>query len=349
MLVLHIGRHKCGSTSLQHFLQCNTETLRNFGIVYPRTGRDRHAHHQLSDRMRRDDFADFDAIVADAAAHPENHVVVSSEGLCLLAPPQIAELRRRAGGQHVIVVLYIKELAAWIPSKYNEFTKRGNNLLDFDGFYARQDLSSGLKLLHRAEQWAQSFGWENIRVRSLDKRSLARGTLLDDFLSVFDLSLADFGGADAPGLAPQNVSHGWKVLEVLRARFGDLALNPETHELRNGRPCFHPKVTSDLRKSVVHAMTELNLGSERTQYISARQWAQCNDAYAREVERLNRKLVGPKIPIPELRAITERPFLPSIEEIPAAQRREIAERLHSGTGRRGLAANVVARVRRAMA
>ena len=39
-IIIHIGRHKTGTTSIQHFLVLNEELLLNqYGIYYPEIGR----------------------------------------------------------------------------------------------------------------------------------------------------------------------------------------------------------------------------------------------------------------------------------------------------------------------
>jgi hypothetical protein len=348
VLVLHVGLHKCGSSSIQYFMSCNAAKLRELGILYPKVGRNHHAHHPLANQLRNDVFEDIDSLTAMAAEHTGNDIVISSEDLSLLRNSQVLELRRRFGDQDILVVFYVRELSGLAPSKYNEHTRKGMNLINFDEFWSKHNLSNGLKLSYRAVQWAESFGWANIRVRSLDRRSLVGGNLMDDFLSIFDLSLADFGGTDAPGLEPQNVSNGWKVLEVLRAQFGQLALNPTNFEIRRNRPYIRRKTATQLRNTVVGIMSELNLAATRTQYISAQQWKQCNEAYAREVETLNKKLIGPDIPLPEPQIVTERPFLPTIGEIAPEELREIAERLHSGLGSHALTGDIIAQARLAL-
>jgi hypothetical protein len=348
LLVLHIGRHKCGSSSIQYFMSCNAERLREFGVLYPTIGRNRNAHHQLAQQVRAGEFDVIDRIAALKSEHADEFVVVSSEGLSLVREPEVAELRARTARHPVLIVIYIRDLAGWIPSRYNEFTRRGHNLLDFDDFFERSDVYGGMKIASGAELWGRSFGWENVRVRSLDKRSLAGGTLIDDFLSLFGLSLEDFGGADAAGLEPQNLSLGWKALEVLRAQFNALARHPENNEIRRGRSHVKRRIAGGLRASVVDVMEQLNLSSQRTQYVSARQWHVCSEVYGREVERLNRKLVGAEIPLPDPRAIMERPFLPTLQQIPADERREIAARLGPGSGRRRLPPEIVEQARLAL-
>lgn len=342
VLVLHIGRHKCGSSSIQYFMSSNADKLGELGVLYPEIGRGRNAHHTIAIRCRSGSFDDIDAVTALSAANPGKTVVLSSEGLGLLRQAQIEELQRRTSRQPVMIVLYTRDAAGWVPSAYNERTKKAMNLLDFDEFFVRRYSTGGAKLLSRLEPWARCFGWENIRVRSLDKRSLSGGSLIDDFLSILGFSLVTFGGANAPGLQPQNMSYGWKVLEVLRAQFGQLALYEENFELYRGHSYIRLKTAKRLRKTVTKVMAELNIDTQRTQYISAQQWNECNEIYGREVEELNAKLIGTKLPMPDAQKVTERPFLPTISEIPAAERREIARRLQDATKPRSVTGKIVA-------
>ncbi len=103
-----------------------------------------------------------------------------------------------------------------------------------------------------------------------------------------------------------------------------------------------------MRDAVVDVMAQLDLASQRTQYLSARQWSECNEVYGLEVENLNQKLIGPKIPLREPRLIADRPFLPTVEQIPFAERREVAARLSGGTGRRHLPSEIVELARMAL-
>lgn len=333
MLILHIGRHKCGSTSIQHFMACNAKTLRDFNVVYPSLGRQRHAHHGLAAALKRRRFDVFDEIVRAHKERAGQKTIISSEEMCLLRPDQIQELKNRIGAVETLVVMYIRDLVGWLPSKYAEYTKKGLNFDNFDAFFDRHNLKRGLKLASRAEQWAKVFGWSNVRIRSLDSRNLTGGTLIDDFLSTFELSLLQLGGPGAKGLERRNVSYGWKVLEVLRSQYVQLGSHRQFYEIRKDRPCINRDLTVHMRGAVLRIMSDLGLDVERTQYVSAQQWQKCNSIYTRELEKLNRKLVGPKLLLPSEREIKERPFLPGIERLPAEERHEIERRLQGVTTR----------------
>ena len=329
MLILHIGRHKCGSTSIQYFLSRNAERLAELGVSYPKVGRVLHAHHGLSSALVADREEELLEVLGLERADPERKFVLSSEGLELLKPRQINALKARVGDTRVRIVVYVRDLSGLVPSRYSERTKKGANTLDFDRFFDKHGQFRRLDNSLRVELWARAFGWENLRIRSLDSRSLTGGNLIADFLSILGLELSALGGRQARGLEPQNVSNGWKVLEVLRAQYTHFAPYEEHQFKKKNRSVLSRDVHWGMRTLMVHIMTELGLDAERTQYLSARQWQRCDDVYTQDIENLNKYIVGPPLPQPEQRMNQDRPFLPSIELIPIEERRAIAARLES--------------------
>lgn len=331
MLVLHVGRHKCGSSSIQYFMSQNAQKLREFGVLYPKLGRSGHAHHTVASQLKNDIFDGLRAIVALQKEAPDRTVVISSEELGLLRPAQIAQLKEVIGPCPTRIIIYIRNLPGWLASKYSEFTKKGANLVDFDEFYSSHDISRGLRISAIATNWAQVFGWKDVRIRTLDSHSLS-GTLIDDFLSVLDLSLVSFGGPQAKGLENRNPSLGWKPLEILRAQFAAVAAHPELYETRKGQSRLSLRISSQIRRRILTVVAEAGLDEERTQYMSAHQWAECEAAFRRELETLNGLVIGPRLPIPDQTDIQERPFLPTIQQIPPTERQEVRRRLHAMYG-----------------
>ena len=331
LFILHIGKHKSGSSSIQNFLALNAEKLKQFGVLYPEIGRKKYAHHPLVRRIKDDpgggsargDWSDIGAL---GRAHPDKRIVISSEDLETLKKPHIVELQRQLGPVQTLIMMYIRDPAGLLPSKYNQLTKSGINVRDFDRFYEMHKPSLGYELARRMERrWAEVFGWESLRIRSLDSRSLTGGDLIEDLLSVIGVRLADLGGSNAPGLTRRNVSLGWKPTEVLRALYasvrsevGRSARNPEK---------IRTDVGSLLRTSCLRILEDLKLEGERAQYLTPDQHAECAAAYSREIMRLNERIVGPKLPLPDTTSIGERPFLPAIESIPAGERAEIGHKL----------------------
>ncbi len=53
-IILHIGRHKSGTTSLQKSFWGNRDVLQKNGIYYPSSSRRECAHHLFSEELHQD-------------------------------------------------------------------------------------------------------------------------------------------------------------------------------------------------------------------------------------------------------------------------------------------------------
>jgi len=61
-LILHIGNHKTGSTAIQTALSNNTEILKQEGVLYPKTGVVKNAHHIIPLSLRGESVPGFDVV-----------------------------------------------------------------------------------------------------------------------------------------------------------------------------------------------------------------------------------------------------------------------------------------------
>ncbi|TRL36879.1 hypothetical protein [Rhizobium straminoryzae] len=133
---LHVGTHKTGTTSIQHFLYDHREDLDRQGIYIPKAGRppEYAGHHLLPWQMLRDKRIDpsldpISDLVAELrdVLHPV--VVVSSEDLEFVAtrPDQLREFcnRVRALGYRIEIILYLRERTSYIQAIYREQTRQG--------------------------------------------------------------------------------------------------------------------------------------------------------------------------------------------------------------------------------
>lgn len=82
-LILHIGRHKSGTSSIQHWLKRNNDLLSTNGILYPKSFRKGVAHHNLVDILdpRRSGAADLDFAANQILREvtEEDTIILSSE------------------------------------------------------------------------------------------------------------------------------------------------------------------------------------------------------------------------------------------------------------------------------
>ncbi|WP_170603592.1 hypothetical protein [Ruegeria arenilitoris] len=143
----HIGPHKTGTTSIQTFLQKNSGSLKEQGILYPTGGRSFLNGPELSDRSRLLIFhhplvmdlfdkntdkvtAHVQAIQSEIDEHQPNLVVISSE---VLARPAVTgsfvyqDLRRIFVNADRSWVLYLRRQDDLLVSLFTEGLKRGGN------------------------------------------------------------------------------------------------------------------------------------------------------------------------------------------------------------------------------
>lgn len=333
MFIIHIGRPKAGSSSIQHFLHSNADELLQLGVIYSDIGKGQGAaHHPLaavrhSKNSVESAFRNWSDLTELGRRNPDKQIVVSSEALSFVNRKHTRQVRKLLGDAPATIVVYVRDTSAAVTAHYNQSTKRGNNLDDFDTYFARRDVENRYDLLARIETWAEAFGWPSIRVRALDSRNLVGGDLIEDFLSVCGVSLAELGVVDAKGLRRRNVSDGWKTVEVIRQLH--LALRAELDGASTAAESIRESMASRIHTICKKVMSDLDLDAERAIYMSKLQRNVCNSVYAREVEKLNDKMGGAIIPAPELDAGVERPFLPVIDRIPARERQKIAARLEA--------------------
>lgn len=149
-LVLHIGVHKTGTSSIQETLAHNREMLLRRGVLVPSVLPSNHSHfvydafadapenyHANRARGRdRETIAarvamTFDELRREVEAHEPDTLVFSAEDACTLRPAEVERLRDRLGGLFtptgVRVVLYTRHPVSYVTSAVQENVK-GNGL-----------------------------------------------------------------------------------------------------------------------------------------------------------------------------------------------------------------------------
>lgn len=235
MIILHIGCHKTGTTSIQRFLAANAMGLPALGfqlIQHANTG----AYHPLArvlmerggswDEFRRSRPCTQLLRRLDKSA--KLNCIVSSEDLESLLDDKVALLQRLLGDRDVRVVVYLRRQEEIIQAAYLQQTKTGFNLRPFREWFQHhfgrhQPGANGLRFdyYQLLKRWADVFGKERICRRIYDRSSLLRGDAVDDFLSI--IGFPEQAGATLPRPPDDNVSPGPITVELLR-RFA--LLNP---------------------------------------------------------------------------------------------------------------------------
>jgi hypothetical protein len=210
MLILHIGLHKTGSTSIQHALVEHAECLERASVRYARSGRSRRAHHPLWGELAKTPAppgGHWRDLLEELARYPRHRLVVSSENFSTLRPPQIGAVRDLVAAHEVQIAAYLRHPARLLPSTFAQAVKTGAFTGSFSAFFdahAKRLSSTPARLL----RWADVFGYKALRVRYVDQ--------VDDVTADFWRWVAG-PGAPLIGTERKNISAGWRALEITRA------------------------------------------------------------------------------------------------------------------------------------
>ncbi len=219
-LFLHIGPLKTGSTTIQSFLSYNIENLRNYGYLYPQTGRppkkspfQHSAQHNLSWLIIKSKKAN-PAFGTWKEAHKEiensnlDNIIISSEFFEFANTKQIGILKSKLESYEVKILIYVRRQDLRLESLYTQSVKHGVCGTDILSFIERRkERSDYYKLI---EPWKQAFGINNIIVRPLEKTQIPN--IYHDILKVIGITdYKHFSQVDS-----KNIKPGRKALEILR-------------------------------------------------------------------------------------------------------------------------------------
>ena len=217
--VLHIGRHKCGTTSLQRFLSKNTEELTRRGYYYPRSARDDvdGAHHDIPRYLANRTRVNADTAVLQLQQtryedllqeinDVDIPVLLSSEGFQKVNPLELPEIFVRGSTR---IIIYIREQVDYLAASYSQEVHEGRATRSYQS-YAGSFSPDYAKFL---EPWEERFGEQNITVRIFGKSDLKNGDVVADFMDA--LKIGENAGLSYPEM-PSNPSIGGNLLYFKR-------------------------------------------------------------------------------------------------------------------------------------
>lgn len=241
-VTLHIGTTKTGSTSIQSFMAANRERLAERGLLYPRSlgevphnaipvflqGRQRQTQLQETYGIRTQaQYQKFErrvqaALAEEIAAHPDQHIVISSEHMhsrCT-RPEHFARLKTLLApaleGRRLRIVVYLRPQIDHAVALYSTMLRHGLEE-DVDSFLARhmhppkRGYFNFRKLL---ERWGREFGPEVLEVRAFAAAKGLPHGVVSDFAALLGLD------PEAPGWEQperENTSMGIWAAGVLQA------------------------------------------------------------------------------------------------------------------------------------
>lgn len=217
-LILHIGRHKTGTTSVQLFLNRNQEALRAQNILYPQSGRDvsagqspenRAAHHKIALCLSSADPSSDEYLRAFAAeltkeSRDYSTIILSSEAF-----QNVSDMSRVANvfeGYSIEAIGYLREYLSYVASAYAQEVKGSNLVADFEFF--EQKFSLNLRrFIDRWSSVANKTTW-----RLYNRSALHNGDIVSDFARVAELPFGDDGIRDESNISISGNLLGFKLL-----------------------------------------------------------------------------------------------------------------------------------------
>jgi len=202
-LIIHIGWHKTGTTSIQEFLLKNQVSLqKNDKVYYPSEGLLQCAHHVLAwslQEKKTSPWGDIplttpkaiiEAAIVSASAHGCENIIFSSEEFCTLSKEQIKLLHAITSTTKgtTSIVAYIRRQDLIIESSYNMEVKWWGTRLaeDFPEYIKRK--TPYIKYNHTLEAWADVFGKDQIKVIPYSPENFFGGDIRLDFCSTANLT-----------------------------------------------------------------------------------------------------------------------------------------------------------------
>jgi hypothetical protein len=199
-VLLHIGPHKTGTTTLQGAFHVNRESLAAQGVHY--AGRDRQpmlAALAMSGRPGRlgdeqPTHEHWSALVDEVGLADSTRVVVSSEFFADCSDETAAQVVRDLGGDCVHVVVTLRSLTRIMPSQWQQYVQNGmqRRYVEWlERVLADPPLEPRPRFWFRhahgdlVERWAGVAGADNVTVIVLDESD--RGMLLRTFEALLDL------------------------------------------------------------------------------------------------------------------------------------------------------------------
>jgi len=184
-IILHIGRHKTGTTAIQRFLCSQRELLGSHGLYYPQYGIRGFGHHNLGASLTRANleragesaldlmFEQLSALREEIGGL-EQTLIISSEAFQQCDP---AVVRAFFAGFDVEVVVYLREPVSYLVSAYAQKIHASDYTGSLEDFYQSTFSKTYLPFIN---DWASVFR-RRLTVRVYDRVRLLDGNVVIDF------------------------------------------------------------------------------------------------------------------------------------------------------------------------
>ena len=189
--LIHIGVHKTGTTSIQHWLSQNAQHVKDeTGWEYPAEFQVDGAHHVIPWSVRdsfsqnpvsRDHRIDLNQIRSTLVT--KDKVIISSEPLCVAGDSDVEKISELFAGFETTVVIYVRRQDKLIQAEYTQRVKQEVFPLgdSFDAFAMTWEKSvPALDFFRLAERWRRHFN----RIVIIDFDAAIRSGLTRSLLSI---------------------------------------------------------------------------------------------------------------------------------------------------------------------
>ena len=287
-IVLHIGRSKAGSTTIQDFCRAARRELAAHAIDYVMFG------HLKDSEPGIPGCWDFEELAAFAAANPGRTTLVSSEYMSAWPVEFTRDGASALAGCDVQVIAYLRPYDSWVQSAYAEETRHGRNVTAIDGFMEGYPLpTSAWGFL---EAWGDGFGWDRLHLGSLAPGGLKGDDLMTDFAHALRIPLADIP------VPRRNTAPTQAVLELARRlASGNSEVDWQGVDRAEAEP-------------LIAVMTEISAAGPQTPYFTLAQRRDLVGLYNADLDRIARH-GGPRLPPAPEPAGPEREFEPSFDRL----------------------------------
>jgi hypothetical protein len=214
-IIIHIGRHKTGTTSIQHFLALNEDLLLNqYGIYYPDIGRDplMKYHHPLfrdwAENKKNLDLQLINEIIENAKRKSASRILLSSE---ILSRDSMTEAKwiqlKEAFNEEILIIVYLRRQDKYLQSMYAEEILHG--LIKSKSTI--KDTKTNLDYFQFLAPICRTFTKNRIIVKSFDRA--IKLDLYKDFVKNLGITFND-----EFQLPPDNLNQSlpWRYLNIVR-------------------------------------------------------------------------------------------------------------------------------------
>ena len=192
-IYIHIGQHKTGTTSVQHFCRLNRDELRTrLGLYYPLPAQAPYHRHP---RLFPFNKGEWHKIRREMETSDCTRLLISHEGWYVhwIRDSDVEAIRECFPGSEIFFILYLRRLDDYCKSLYNERLKNGTiSQPGYSAYWKRlAPQSSYLYPSRLLQQCERQVGRDHLLVRIYDLRSLKNGDSIDDMFDAMGLVLPE--------------------------------------------------------------------------------------------------------------------------------------------------------------